>query len=80
MKEFATKEQSLHMINGAEAMRSSLSTSDVCNAARSISNSGVRVAWLGLGKSNDSFKTSVEGEVMGIELTPVDELTIYSLN
>ena len=54
------------MINGTEVRRFSLSTGGVCNAARSISNSGARIAWPGLGKVNDSPKTSVEeDEVIG---------------
>jgi hypothetical protein len=53
-----------------ESKRSALRAEGVYRAARTISNSGVRVAWPGL---ESSVK---EGEVMGVGVVPMDELDI----
>ena len=61
-----------HIIHDANSRREVLREKGVYKAAKTISNSGVRVAWPGL--SNPSEVK--EGEVMGVGIVPVNELSI----
>jgi len=70
LKPYSSRKPSSQMIDEAESKRSALRAEGVYRAARTISNSGVRVAWPGL---ESSVK---EGEVMGVGVVPMDELDI----
>ena len=61
------------IIDGADSNRNMLRANGVYKAARTVSNSGVRVSWPGLDKAESAVE---EGEVIGVGLVPVHELNI----
>ena len=74
LEPYALQDPPQHIIHGAKSRREVLREKGVYKAAKTISNSGVRVAWPGL--SNPSKVKVKEGEVMGVGIVPVNELSI----
>ena len=73
LKPYAERSPPAHVLEIAESRRDTLRANGVYKAARTVSNSGVRVAWPGLVQQSSSV---AEGEVMGVGLKPIDELRI----
>ena len=73
LKPYAERNPPAHVLEMAESRRDVLRANGVYKAARTVSNSGVRVAWPGLAQQSSSV---AEGEVMGVGLKPINELRI----
>lgn len=73
LKPYAEKNALANIVDTAKSRRHALQVSGVYKAARTISNSGVRVAWSGLQQQNESF---APGDVMGVGLKSIEDLTL----
>jgi hypothetical protein len=58
----------------AKTRRDVLRARGVYKAAKTVSNSGLRVAWPGLVQQRGDIKT---GEVMGVGLKPISDMRLY---
>jgi deoxyribodipyrimidine photolyase len=74
LETYAIQEPPPQIIEEAESKREALRNKGVYKAAKTISNSGVRMAWPGL----NNKQSIEEGEVMGVGVTPVNELSLTS--
>ena len=72
LEQYAKRQPLTNIVEMAGSRRDALRAKGIYKAARTISNSGVRVAWPGL-KQNESFEA---GEVMAIGMKPVNELSL----
>ena len=72
LKTYLSRSHPLEIVEGAKSKRDALRKRGVYKSAKTVSNSGVRVSWPGLGKC----KVIKEGEVMGVGVTPINELSI----
>ena len=73
LKPYAEKQPDMSIVSTAKPRRDILRANGVYAAARTVSNSGVRVAWPGLAQQNGSTRS---GDVLGVGVKPVDELRI----
>jgi deoxyribodipyrimidine photolyase len=73
LKTYATRQPLKNVVQTAKSRRNALQLKGVYKAARTVSNSGVRVAWPGLVQQDNSI---APGEVLGIGLKPINELSI----
>ena len=73
LRPYAERKAISSIVESAKSRRDTLQVRGVYKAARTISNSGVRVAWSGLKRKDDSIAT---GDVMGVGLKSIKELTL----
>ena len=79
LQQYSIREPPLQIFERAEPQRNALRERGVYKAARTVANSGVRVAWPGLlsKSNNDDTNTEIrEGEVMGVGLVPIHKLEL----
>ena len=70
LQPYVDRKPTSQFVDNAETRRNDLFMRGIYRAANTVANSGVRVAWPGLSCS------TTEGEVMGVGLVPVEDLTI----
>ena len=78
LQSYSIREPPLQIFNRAKSQRNALRERGVYKAARTVANSGVRVAWPGLlnKSSNDTNTEIIEGEVIGVGLVPIHKLEL----